>query len=73
MSNPRGELVLRVTVALGVIDTIAVILRIFSRRLSKASFALDDWLIVLSLIPTYSMLIAGGFCSSATSDHEDSC
>ena len=62
-SNPRGETVIRISIAIGIIDIIAVILRLYSRRLHKASVAIGDWLIVLSLVPAFSMIAAGWFCS----------
>ena len=48
-------------IAVGVVVTIAVVLRLVARLKSQAAFAVDDWLIVASLIPTYGMLICGGF------------
>ena len=48
-------------IAVGVAVTIAVILRLVARWRSKATFAVDDWLIVASLVPTYGMLLCGGF------------
>ncbi len=48
-------------IAVGVTVTIAVVLRLVARLRSKAVIAVDDWLIVASLIPTYGMLVCGGF------------
>lgn len=56
-SNPRGETVVRFTIVLAVIDTLAVILRLLSRQKTKAGFGIDDWLIVVSLCPVYSMIV----------------
>lgn len=57
--NPERNRVAQVTVACGVLATVAVILRFVARLRSKASFAADDWLMVASLIPSYSMLAVG--------------
>jgi hypothetical protein len=34
-------------------------LRLLARRKVKARFAIDDWLIVATLVPSYAMLIVG--------------
>lgn len=60
--SPRGVWVICISVALGVIDTLAVILRFIARRKSKSGLALDDWLIAASLIPAYFMIMIAGFC-----------
>lgn len=52
---------LYVCVAVGAAVTIAVFLRLVARFKSKAAFGVDDWLIVASLVPTYGMLVCGGF------------
>ena len=57
--NPRGDLVIRVTIVCGVLETLAVSLRLVARWRSKASFAADDWWIVATLIPSYAMLAVG--------------
>ena len=57
--NPRGELVIKVTIACGLLETFAVILRLLARWRSKAAFAADDWWIVATLIPSYAMLAVG--------------
>ena len=57
--NPVGDLVVRVSIAFGVIDTIAVALRLLARTRSKASLAMDDALITASLIPLYGMNVIG--------------
>lgn len=57
--SPRGAQVERVSIALGLLATIAVVLRLLARWRSKASFAADDGLIVLSLLPQYVMLVIG--------------
>ncbi len=62
-SNPRGLLVLCVSACLGVIDTLAVVLRFIARRKSKLRLALDDWLIAASLIPAHGMIIIAVICN----------
>ncbi|KAL9134101.1 MAG: hypothetical protein Q9175_004718 [Cornicularia normoerica] len=57
--NPRGDLVIKVTIACGVLETLAVFLRLLARWKSKAAFAADDWWIVATLIPSYAMLAIG--------------
>ena len=57
--NPRGELVIKVTIACGILETVAVFLRLLARWRSKAAFAADDWWIVATLIPSYAMLAVG--------------
>ena len=57
--NPRGELVIKVTIACGILETLAVFLRLLARWRSKAAFAADDWWIVATLLPSYAMLAVG--------------
>lgn len=57
--NPRGEQVVRVTIACGILETFAVALRLLARWKCKAGFGADDHLIVATLIPAYGMLISG--------------
>ena len=59
VSNPVGDLVVRVSIAFGVTDTIAVALRLLARTRSKASLGADDALITASLIPLYGMVVIG--------------
>ncbi|KAL9593314.1 MAG: hypothetical protein Q9219_007607 [cf. Caloplaca sp. 3 TL-2023] len=54
--NPRGAFVVYFSIALGVLDTVAVILRLVARSWSKAVFAADDWWIIGSLFPFYCMV-----------------
>ncbi len=61
--NPRRDQVIRVTVACGVLATVAVLLRFVARWKIKASFAADDWWMVASLIPSYGMLAVGSISS----------
>ncbi|MCJ1263179.1 hypothetical protein MMC22_003049 [Lobaria immixta] len=54
--NPRGDTILRWTIVIGVIDTLAVMLRLFVRKKSRTKIAADDWMIVASLPPAYCMI-----------------
>lgn len=47
---------LQVSIAVGIIASLAVALRFLARWRSKALYALDDWLLVGSLLPFYGML-----------------
>lgn len=58
-TNSAGQQVKHLSVALGVIDTIAVSLRLLARWKSRASFGGDDVLVVLSLVPLYCMVAIG--------------
>lgn len=60
----RADSVNRVAVACGVIETVAVCLRLLARYKTKARFAVDDWVIVATLIPSYAMLVLGSFSTS---------
>ena len=74
--NPGRDQVVRVTVACGVLATVAVLLRFAARWRSKASFAADDWWMVASLIPSYGMLVVGSislFLESAFPTHVNTC
>lgn len=64
MGYGRGDSVNRVAVACGIIETVAVCLRLLARWKSKARFAIDDWVIVATLIPSYAMLIIGAYSMS---------
>ena len=55
-SSPKGGFTVRFNIALGVIDTFAVALRLAARWRTKAKFAVDDWWIVWSLTPQYGMI-----------------
>lgn len=55
-SNPRGHQVIQLSIAVCVIDTVAVAVRFLARWSTKAKLALDDWLIVASLVPFYGMI-----------------
>ncbi|MCJ1267984.1 hypothetical protein MMC22_007870 [Lobaria immixta] len=54
-SNPRGERAMRWSIAFGVIDTLAVMLRFFVRK-NRTKIGADDWMIMASLVPAYSMI-----------------
>lgn len=56
-SNPRGQQVIQLSIAVGVIDTIAIALRVLARCNDGARLAFDDWLIVASLVPFYAMIV----------------
>ena len=62
--NPRGDSVIRAGIICGVFQTLSVCLRLLARRKVKARFAIDDWLIVATLIPSYAMLIVGSLSKS---------
>ena len=66
MNNPVGLNVVRTSIAFGVIDAIAVSLRMIARWRSKAAFAADDALIVASLAPLFAMIVIGHFSQSDT-------
>lgn len=58
-TNPVGVEVKRLSVSLGVLDIFAVSLRLYARWKSKAAFGADDLMIVVSLVPSYCMIIIG--------------
>lgn len=57
--NPLGDQVIRISIALGVLITLAVPLRFLARWKSKAKFAMDDVLIIISLLHQYVMIALG--------------
>ncbi|KAL8992764.1 MAG: hypothetical protein Q9169_006858 [Polycauliona sp. 2 TL-2023] len=59
--NHRGQAILSVCIACGVIETVAVALRFLARRRIKARLQIDDWFIFASLWPNYIMIVTGGF------------
>ena len=61
--NPGRDQVIRVTVACGILATLAVFLRFIARWRSKASFAADDWWMLATLVPSYGMLAVGSISS----------
>ena len=54
-SNTIGKRIERIGLFLAILATVAVLLRILARWKSKASFAGDDLMIILSLFPFYGM------------------
>lgn len=54
----RQPLILRFTVALTVLATVGVLMRVWARRLSGARFWWDDWTIVVALMGSYVTAIA---------------
>ncbi|CAD6590680.1 MAG: hypothetical protein ASARMPRED_004965 [Alectoria sarmentosa] len=61
VNNPVGEHVIRTSIVFGVIDSVAVALRLLARWRSNAAFAADDVLIIASLIPLYAMIFIGHY------------
>ena len=57
VDNPVGRRVVQISVALGIVDVIAVGLRMLARWRSKAAFGADDALIIASLIPSSGMIV----------------
>ena len=55
--NPIGARVYHIGIALAVLTTAAVLLRMAARWKTKAGFAADDVLVVISLLPLYVMVI----------------
>ena len=60
-SNPAGHQVVVISIAFGVIDTIAVALRLLARWRSNMSFGADDAPSIDSLLPLYVMIVLGHF------------
>ena len=56
-NNPLGDQLIHASIALGVVATIAVILRFIARSKSKADFGSDDIMIAICLIPQWAMII----------------
>lgn len=53
---PAQAMVVDVSLVVGIIDTVAVVLRLVARKRSKATFAVDDVLIIFSILPLYGMV-----------------
>ena len=64
--NPRGAQAINVSIAVGVIAPVAVLLRLVARSRSKAPLAIDDWLIIASLLPLFAMISASILSQFAT-------
>ena len=60
--NPRGARAVNISIAMGLLATAAVSLRVLARSKSKAPLAVDDWIVVASLLP-----LSGMICSSILS------
>lgn len=67
VDNPVGEHIIRTSILFGVIDSVAVALRLVARWRSNATFAADDVLIIASLIPLYAMIFIGHYGQSINS------
>lgn len=65
--NPRGDMVLRVTIVFGVIDTLAVMLRFLVRKKRGTKIGADDWMVMASLLPVYSMISTTYLCGLLSS------
>lgn len=50
MNDNRGPEIVAATATLTVLATIAVILRFLARRIAKAPYGIDDWLILVALV-----------------------
>ena len=57
-----GAEVIRLSIAVCVLSTVAVGLRLLARWKSNAPFACDDWCLVGSLLPFYSMIACSTLC-----------
>ena len=66
-SNTLGKRIERIGLALAVLATVAVFLRVLARWKSKARFAGDDLMIILSLFPFYGMTAISYLGSSCQS------
>ena len=60
--NPGRNQVIHVTVACGILATLAVFLRFVARWRSNASLGADDWWMLATLVPSYGMLAVGSIC-----------
>ena len=57
--NQRGHAILIVSIVCGVLETLAVALRFLARQKLGAKLRSDDWLILVSLLPNYGMIVTG--------------
>ena len=62
-NSQRGALLTRVSIALGTTATLAVLLRLLARWRTKARFGADDCLVIISLIPSYGMIVESYLCT----------
>ena len=61
MTDDRRPLIVRTQVVLGIIDLVAVGLRFWSRRLSRAPLWWDDWFCLFLLVSIFSVLPPRGY------------
>lgn len=61
-ASPQGVTFIRTAVALNVLATLAVVLRLLARWKTKMRLGGDDYLIVVALFLAYSMLIETCLC-----------
>lgn len=64
VDNSVGRHVVRTGIAFGIIDAIAVSLRLLARWRSNLAFGADDALIIASLAPQFAMIVIGHFSES---------
>ncbi|MCJ1468579.1 hypothetical protein MMC07_007208 [Pseudocyphellaria aurata] len=62
--NPRGDAVVRWIVAIGVLDGLAVVLRLWVRKRNGTKIAADDWMVIASLVPAFCMIATASICVS---------
>lgn len=62
--NQRGHAILGVSITFGALETAAIALRFLARRKLNTRWRIDDWLILVALVPNYAMIVIGGFCGS---------
>lgn len=61
--NPGRDQVIHLTIACGILATLAVFLRFVARWRSKSNLGADDWWMLATLVPSYVMLAVGSICS----------
>ena len=69
VNNPVGHQVVYTSIAFGIIDAVAVALRMLGRWRSNAAFAADDALIIASLVPLFAMVAVGYLSPSNTRNY----
>ena len=60
-----GPRYLHVVIALGVLATTTVALRLFARWMSKGQFGADDCWVLVGLVFVYGLIVNSGFCKSS--------
>ena len=63
VANPRGLAVVYADIALSVLVTIFVLLRVLARQRSKLPFGADDWLVIATMLPFFVMSGLGDACT----------